>query len=157
VPYRNHQGHIQGLQVRRDNGDPRYIWVSSANNNGTSPGSPIHFAKPWIADLTQFAIITEGALKGDSIAEYLEQTVIAIAGVSSFSEFIGERLHQELPNLKTLAIAFDNDWRTKPQVKDQLLRLIEILEKDRFQVKVLDWKEAKGLDDLLRLAESEEK
>src|SRR5262249_15067475 len=83
VPVRDTQGRIQGCQIGKDFG-ARYVWLSSpepddwasrgcgAGWTGASSGAPIHFARPWRAEATGEAIITEGPLKADITAEMLD-------------------------------------------------------------------------------------
>ncbi len=148
IPVRDALGRIQACLIRQDTG-ARYLWLSSPDRTGgASSGAPVHFARPWRARSTSFAVITEGALKADIIAEHLDQAVIALAGVSSHSDF-GQLLRRELPELKAVAIAFDSDWRSNGAVRAALLRLIDVLEEASLAVKVWNWEGAKGLDDLL--------
>jgi hypothetical protein len=148
IPVRNAHGQIEACQIRQDS-ERRYIWFSSRDmNGGASSGAPIHFSNSWYARETGYAIVTEGALKADIISERLDRTVIALAGVNSFSINIGPLLRKQIPELKKMTIAFDSDWKTNRQVRSALTNLIKAL-KEHFDVKVWDWKDAKGLDDLL--------
>lgn len=150
IPARDVQGRIQALQVRQDTGT-RYIWFSSPNkNNGASSGAPTHFARPWRALASGEAVITEGALKADVIAERLDCCVIGIPGVSSFALNFGSWLAGKLPTLKTVHVAYDSDWRTKSQVRAALCRLLNVLSEAELNGTVLTWNGAKGLDDLLK-------
>lgn len=45
------------------------------------------------------AIITEGALKGTTIAHYMDRGVITVQGVSSFKEDFGKRIRAQIPEL----------------------------------------------------------
>jgi DNA primase len=155
VPCRNAAGEIIGLMVRQD-GDqkPKYFWVSTPPDEyagGASSGSPLHFVYPDRVPQTHEAIITEGALKADRIAEFKGgYPCIAIAGVNNFSEPMAAELKELLPDLATVVIAFDADWQTKPEVEKALRRLIAILD-EHFQVGIMEWElaDGKGLDDVL--------
>jgi len=153
VPVRDVQCRIQACQVRLDYGSTRYIWFSSAtaNQGGTSSGTPIHFARPWRAVSTGEAIITEGPLKADVIAERLDACVVAVAGVNAFQDGFGRWLREQLPMLRTVLIGFDSDWHLKPQVENAMLRLMATVEGAGLEGGLLDWSgaKAKGLDDLL--------
>lgn len=152
IPIRDSHSRIQALQIRQDENEPRYIWFSSPyKNKGTSSGAPIHFQNTHLIRQTGKAIITEGALKADVIA-YLQHTgAIGIAGVSTFPEGFGEKLREEIPELRETTIAFDSDWQSKPQVKQALFKLITQLEKSRLGVRVRTWwNGAKGYDDYLQ-------
>jgi hypothetical protein len=150
VPYRNQHGRIQSLQIRRDNGEPRYLWLSSSGKpDGTSSGAPLHFARPHRAVTTGEMILTEGALKADIIANQIDEAVIAAAGVDLFPRDFGAWLRRELPHIKAVAIAFDSDWQTKTQVERALLKLAASLETAGIEWDSLEWSDAKGLDDYL--------
>ncbi len=152
IPVRNPSLHIQAFQVRRDtDASPRYIWLSSAERpGGASSGSPVHYART--AHLTERgeAFLTEGALKADIIAARSRSTVVAIAGVSSFSEGFGLELKKALPQLRSVVLAYDQDWREKKQVKQALFRMIRELGRAGLEVNVRNWpREHKGYDDYL--------
>jgi hypothetical protein len=150
IPVRDIEGRIQGCQVRLDRGETRYIWLSSVGKSGgASSGAPIHFARPWRALDTNEAIITEGALKADVIAEKLDCCVVGIPGVASFALNFGSWLTLQLPNLRSVLVAYDADWRDKSQVRAALARLLDSLSDADLAGYVLDWSGAKGLDDLL--------
>ena len=151
IPVRDVEQRIQALQIRRDNGDPRYVWFSSANKlGGASSGSPIHFARPWRVRSQCECVVTEGPLKADIVAQQLDVCVAAVAGVGSFGENFGHWLRQQLPDLNAALIAFDSDWKTKPEVERAMVRLARSL-----QAAGLGWDAAtwdarfKGLDDYL--------
>lgn len=170
IPVRDVDGRIEGFQIRRaevktflnpDTGkresEPRYVWLSSASApdrprpDGTSSGAPIHFRNVGDIRATGEVIITEGALKGDIIARYLNRGVIAVAGVSSFPADFGADLRKTLPELKKITIAFDADYIRNPNVQGAMLRLKETLEKAGLEVETVHWAESygKGLDDYL--------
>ncbi|HZS10384.1 MAG TPA: DUF3854 domain-containing protein [Blastocatellia bacterium] len=150
VPVRDKYGRIQACQIRRDTGQPRYIWLSSAGlSDGASSGAPVHFARPWRVASTGEAIITEGSLKSAVISEHLDACAIGIAGVSSFGDDFGQWLKSQLPQLEHVLIAFDSDWHKNPDVERAMLRLMATIEAAGLAGGLLDWSEAKGLDDLL--------
>jgi Domain of unknown function (DUF3854) len=153
IPSRDAQGRIVACQIRCDAGDIRYLWFSSSGMRlGASSGAPVHFAKPDLVKQSGRALITEGALKADIIAELDESAVIGLPGVSSFNpDTLSQQLRESLPELRTLTIAFDADWREKPQVKDALFRLIHMLKRTDIAVLVREWAvtSGKGYDDLL--------
>jgi hypothetical protein len=156
IPVRDERSRIVGLQIRRDVGEPRYIWFSSNGFPcGTSSGSPVHFAKPHLLHNASEALITEGGLKADICAHFLNQPVIAAAGVSNFGQDFAGNLKAKFPNLKIIFIAFDSDWRIKPSVKTALERLMYQLSGVGFRVKVRTWPpQYKGIDDYLLALDS---
>jgi hypothetical protein len=155
VPVRDEHLRIVGCQIRRDDvadGQPKYIWFSSAGKpHGTTSSSPVHFAKPHLLRHASEVLITEGALKADVAAFLLDAPVIAAAGVSNFGQDFAENLKAKFPKLKTCFVAFDSDWRIKPQVKAALEKLMHGLSGAGFRVKVRTWPPhmGKGIDDYL--------
>lgn len=153
VPYRDERGRIRGMQVRLDDGEIRYRWISSAGKpEGVTSGAPYHFAKPDLVSQSGFAFITEGALKADRIAEFTDKACIGLAGVDSFdSEKFGAELREALPELRTVEIVYDIDWREKPEVRKALTRLRQVLKATDLFVTVRLWDAAKGkgFDDFL--------
>lgn len=154
IPVRDNQGRIQAFQIRRDRGEPRCIWFSTPPpdfKNGASSGAPIHFALPARAEESGLAIVTEGPLKADVVAEQLDYCVVGLPGVFSFPVNFGSWLTFKLPELKKVYVAYDTDWKNpkKPQVRAALLQLLDSLAETELECAVLDWEGAKGLDDLL--------
>lgn len=149
VPVRDLAGRIQALQIRRDSGEPRYIWLSSKDKSeGATSGAPIHFAAAHRLREGS-AIITEGALKSDVIAQYTESAVIGLAGVNGYNSNFGTAL--KAAGVRNVQIAFDADWQSNPAVSRGLERLGLLLRDAGLKVSRLDWalSEGKGLDDLL--------
>ena len=160
VPVRDAEGRIgriEGFQIRRaevKDDSPRYVWLSSSNKlEGTSSGAPAHFRNVEQIRTTGRAIITEGALKGDIIASYLDRGVIAVQGVSSFKEDFGAKLREQIPELRKASIAFDADYAHNPNVQRALTRLTGTMQRAGLEVETLKWEESqgKGLDDYLQV------
>jgi hypothetical protein len=155
VPVRDEHLRIVGCQIRRDDvadGQPKYIWFSSNNYpHGTSSGSPVHYARPHLLHDASEVVITEGALKADIASYLLDAPVIAAAGVNNFPADFPADLKAKFPSLRTILIAFDSDWRIKPQVKAALEKLMRGLSGAGFRVKVRTWPPhmGKGIDDYL--------
>jgi hypothetical protein len=154
VPVRDEHLRIVGCQIRRDDvadGQPKYIWFSSTGKpHGTSSGSPVHYARPHLLHDASEVMLTEGALKADITAHFLNAPVMAAAGVSNFGQDFAENLKAKFPKLKTCLVAFDSDWRVKPQVKAALEKLMRGLSGAGFRVKVRTWPpQHKGIDDYL--------
>ncbi len=151
VPVRGADWRIQGLQIRRDEGKPKYIWFSSKDRaGGASPGSPVHYAKPNLLKTATEVTLTEGALKADIAAHLLGAPVIAAAGVSNFGADFAANLKRDFPQLRTIYVAFDMDFDHKEAVRRALFRLVAQLERARFTVRVRTWPPGwKGIDDYL--------
>jgi uncharacterized protein DUF3854 len=168
VPYRDVEGRIQGAQIRLDrpfDGKTRYLWFSTNPNfkddrtgnikypEGTSSATQIHFARPWHAESTGEAIITEGALKADVIAELQDECVIGLPGFDNFSPDFPTWLKEQLPNLTYIAIAFDQDDDPEKRVRTEKSAwdLIDSLTDAGIQAEKLGWPEGtKGYDDFLK-------
>ncbi len=151
VPVRGADSRIRGLQIRRDEGKPKYIWFSSKDRaGGASPGAPVHYAKPNLLKNVTTVTLTEGALKADIAAHIMNAPVIAAAGVSNFGRDFAAPLKQQFPQLQTIYVAFDMDFDHKEAVRRALFRLVAQLERARFSVRVRTWPPGwKGLDDYL--------
>lgn len=149
IPARDHRERITAL-LRRTGGTPKYLWMSKAER-GPSCGTPLHFALPHLVALHGHAIITEGLLKADTIAELRHAAVIAIPGVSCFGDDLALNLKEWFPELNAVSIAFDSDEASNPHVRAALVRLVRLLQSAAIAVDVLRWDQSrgKGLDDVL--------
>lgn len=154
VPVRDVRERIQAMQFRCDDGKARYVWVSSKDKpDGASSGAPIHISAPYWIGLKPTARVwlTEGALKADVIAGQTENAVIAVAGVHAFNQHFARDLKSTLPTVSTIAIAFDADSDSNPQVAEALQRAALLLHAGGFRVQIARWNQAhgKGLDDVI--------
>jgi Domain of unknown function (DUF3854) len=150
IPVRDHQGRIVAV-LRRTGGTPKYAYLSSADR-GASCGTPLHFARPYLAELHRSIVITEGILKADCIAELLHVAVVGIPGVSAFGDEFGRELRTLFPAVETILVAFDADSERNTHVRDALVRLLRSFRSAGLtSVDVLQWDEARGngLDDVL--------
>jgi DNA primase len=154
VPYRDENGRIVGLQIRRDAGrEPKYLWLSSKDlSSGTPARACIHFGKPDLARQSGELLITEGALKADRISEFENVATVAVAGVSATNpDNLAARLRKAFPSLRGVVVGFDMDWQDNPDVRAALLRLVRVLKENSLTVTVRTWDRAlgKGLDDAI--------
>ena len=161
IPVRDSHSRIRGLMLRRDEGELRYVWISTPPDkftDGAGSGAPVHFARHQRIRETGEALITEGALKGMIISHFLNAGVIAVAGTGSFNDDFGAMLKTELPELRQVVIAYDSDWQRNKEVKKALLRLQRNLTRAGLRWKVRTWAgDAKGYDDfLLSMAQQHE-
>jgi hypothetical protein len=149
IPIRDRHEQIAAI-LRRTGSHPKYRFASSSTL-GASCGAPLHYALPHLAELypEDPIVVTEGALKADSIAEQLHCAVIGVPGVGSLGE-IDSQLLGLLAGRQVL-IAYDADEQRNPYVRAALVRLVRMLAAAGASVDVLRWSEAagKGLDDLL--------
>jgi hypothetical protein len=161
IPVRDAFARISALMYRRtharkDEGFGKYIWISSAEDKdskpreaGASSGAPCHFANSHMMKQTESVTLTEGALKAEITAYFLNQPIIGNAP-SCFGADFAANLKRDFPKLQTVYVAFDMDFKKKESVKAALLCLVEQLEKARFDVRVRTWPDKwKGIDDYL--------
>jgi hypothetical protein len=153
IPVRDARRRIRGIQIRRDEGEPRYIWLSTPPDKfdgGASSGAPAHVCRPERIRATDEALLTEGALKSAVISFFLNCGVIGIAGVSTFAEDFGDQLKADFPELRHVTLAYDNDWRQKREVRKALFRLQGTLRRAGLRWSVRKFPSAyKGYDDYL--------
>jgi hypothetical protein len=153
IPVRDTHERIRGLMVRRDEGTkPKYVWLSSKDKPcGDSPGAPPHFIRLDVARATGAMTVTEGALKANVISELTGDAVCGIAGVLTFGESFGRDLRQAIPELKSVVVAYDADFRTNEAVRRGMTKLRQNLSRAGFSVSVRIWDASagKGLDDVL--------
>jgi hypothetical protein len=156
IPYKDQFPRIQACQLRLCKADifpdnpKKYRWLSSPNEpRGCSSGIPIHFAFNPATATGADIVITEGALKADTVFCLRPLArVIATSGVScSHNELI------EATRPYNALIGFDADYKTNPAVCMQLATLIAARELDQVNhqlshiTKVLFWEGHKGIDD----------
>jgi hypothetical protein len=161
VPYRDERGRVAAMQYRLDEplngGQTKYLWFSSPPERypeGTSSGAPVHVSRPELLPEAREVTLTEGALKADVASFFLKAPVIAAAGVTLFERHIGDRLRHLAPQLHTVYVAFDLDWKSNEAVKRALFRVLEELERARFAARLRAWPPhmGKGIDDYLLTA-----
>lgn len=157
IPYRSPNGLIQACQIRfmcrrLANDTVRYIWLSTPEKSGgLSCGSPLHFVSYTAFPPFKPILITEGALKSETVKLFMKDfDVLACAGItSSHNEIV------EATRLRDLHIAFDADYYENRHVARAFARLIGLIvtsTKAEIQnrIKVLTWnRKIKGIDDAL--------
>jgi hypothetical protein len=161
IPARDQHARINALMYRRtharkDEDFGKYIWISSAEDRdgkpreaGASSGAPSSYANSHMMKDAREVTIAEGILKSKVAAHLLNQPVIGNAP-SCFGERFAANLKRDFPQLQTVYVAFDMDFKQKPEVEAALFRLVEQLEIARFDVRVRMWPDKwKGIDDYL--------
>jgi len=148
VPCRDERRRILGFQVRRDRGEPKYVWLSSAMRGGPSPGAPAHLAA-WLSwELWGEVWITEGLLKADAAAFFLGVPVIGVPGVGAWRAGL-PLVRKTCP--ERVVVAYDADLRTNEFAAQQERALVRELLDWGCRVFLARWDPAlgKGIDDLL--------
>lgn len=148
IPVRTHTGMVRAIKVRADDPHaPKYTWISSASDDGPSPGAPCHV--PFFSGSTATVRVTEGPLKADLATSLSNTLTLGIPGCSSAQSAV-----EHLRALKVIAVrlAWDMDARTNPSVADGLRRAVDLFREEGFSVAVETWDESagKGIDDALR-------
>lgn len=151
VPVCDRDGYIQGLQMRLDIPEgvkeKRFRWFSSSSfKDGAKVKSWIHV----VGDVNaEEACITEGPMKSD-ISSVLSNgwLFIGLPGVNCI-DLLPEVL-QGLPKLKKIHEALDMDKISKPQVKQALIKLNDVLDASGIEHETCCWNYLyKGIDDYL--------
>ena len=146
IPVRNRLGMIQGMQVRYDNPITRkYMWLTSNDlEKGVPASSYIHL----VGKITRTMYLTEGPLKADVAHCISGLPFIAVAGVTALSGL--PDLLQTLYKLgvRTIAEALDMDKLTNDNVRDNCLKLHEMVKEAGMICKSVQWDPRyKGIDD----------
>jgi hypothetical protein len=157
IPYRAADGLVQACQIRYmcravSPDAVRYLWLSTPDKNqGLSCGSPLHFASYDHFSHHKPLLVTEGALKAETVQFFHRNfNVLASAGVScSHYEIIAAAA------LRPLFLAFDTDYYDNYFVACACAKLINstfAAKRIGFQnqVTILTWNpKIKGIDDAL--------
>jgi len=148
IPVCNAEGYIQGLQFRLDvppgSDEKKFRWFSSRYFNGGCG------AKPWIHVVgdtsSDVACLTEGAMKADVSSVLSDgKLFLAVPGVNA-TAYLPDIIRSM--GISKVYEAFDMDKRSKPQVRDALIRLRETLRHENIECVSCVWDARyKGLDD----------
>jgi len=169
IPVRDLAGRIVALKVRRR--DPcdgaRYLYVSSAKAGGPGPGTPVHVpaAALELRAAGRCLVITEGELKADVATALSGRPVVSVpgvgrwrAGVDLARAWFGFGFEAEQSRTQrarawggVVAVAFDADASTNPDVARHQRALLAALGAEGFDARLWQWPpaEGKGLDDFL--------
>lgn len=139
IPVRNADGLIVSLKVRLDDpgkgGKYRAFSSSSKKQKGSSPGSPVHF--PIFDGGTSTVRITEGQLKADVATITTGILTIGLHSAGSWKSAAEAAL---AVNAKTVLVSYDADYRTNRQVRASMVKLVQSLKENGFEVRVESWK-----------------
>ena len=167
IPTRDLEGRIRRLKIRNDAPAPdlpdevkylfpaRYMAFSSTDRDaGASAGSFVHVARPLYQNgnigtpKTESVLwITEGEIKADVSALYLQETVLGMPGVGQCPD---KAITQaQAGNFSEICVAMDAE--DKPHVKLAIAKLIRLAKQNGLGASVAVWEAAqgKGLDDLV--------
>jgi len=156
IPFKDERGRIVSFQIRADNGG--YFFLSSRPekyDGGTKVYRGAHIAVPAGVDSSKAekVWITEGGLKGNVAAEFLQEPVIAVPGVGSWM-LLFESAAGILAKPRLVVVAYDADKIHNRQVARSEMALIGALQSRGHRVLVANWDvdaagKPKGIDDLL--------
>ena len=166
IPVHDARSRIVALRVRKDEGDPRYSFVSSASvEPGPGPGAPAHVPviRPTPAtrkDMTTGDVIeyhptvrvTEGELKADvatALSIEREEPSLLTIGLNGPSAFEAAVPALKALGTETVIVALDSDAREKRPVAAALRRTVDGLRESGFGVELETWAGAKGIDDAI--------
>lgn len=149
IPVRDWEGRVRGFQIRTDRGKQKYVWFSSSNPEKYPGGAKVRVTCH-VAGLRKERVwITEGPLKADIAAKFLNETVIAVPGVALWraTGLVGDlRAH----GVKEAVIAYDVDAATNPNVAKAANEMGKALQAAKIGVVYAAWESCyKGIDDLL--------
>ncbi|OQB13135.1 MAG: DNA primase [Firmicutes bacterium ADurb.Bin193] len=148
IPVCNKEGYIQGLQMRLDvpegSDEKKFRWFSSKHfENGTGAKSWIHIVGDTSADE---ACLTEGAMKADITSVLSDgRLFLAVPGVNAIGQ-----LPEVIKGLKLNKVyeCFDMDKCSKPEVKNALISLKNVLKQTNVECVSCSWSsQYKGIDD----------
>jgi len=174
IPVIADNGMISELQIRFDNpakdapkeeieNFAKYKPFTSDYSNKidgcTSSGCEnIHYAGDW-STVPDTCVLTEGILKANvasCLAGRLKRTTprpfLAIDGVNKYQLLAFELLKLKDKGLKKVVVALDMDYREKPQVKNALDHIKEIISEVGLEQSMFTWDSSdnkKGIDDFL--------
>lgn len=153
IPFRDVQGRIAGLQVRmrhpRDGA--KYRWFSAGDKDGSvgQNGHAVHVTQPAGSLRTSWAVITEGAIKANIVADHFGCRALAVAGVTNTANVVATI--QQLENVTGVIIAYDADADQNPHVAAAESKLASSCAEAGLRVAQWQWPigDGKGIDDLL--------
>lgn len=142
IPVRTALGLLAGMQIRADEGSPKYFWFSGhdvAFEGQIEVAGPQYDGPVWV---------TEGPVKAKIAAYYLKRTTVGIPGVSAWRKAM-PILNDYRDREKILA--FDADAAINPHIAKNLQAFTEALYSERHSVKLARWSinQGKGLDDVI--------
>lgn len=154
IPVRHWDGAIRGLQIRREFGDPRYIWLTSRGRPGGTPAKAAYHVS-WTPGLSSRRVwLTEGPLKADIAASRLGAVFAAVPGVQTWR---GTGVVKDLRwvGVREVILAYDADQQVNPHVRRAAANLARAIKAAGLRVWVAQWSHeaAKGIDDLLLAGE----
>ena len=155
IPVRDARTRIVALRVRKDEGAPRYSFVSSASvEPGPGPGAPAHVPviRPTPAtrkDMTPGDVVeyhptvrvTEGELKADvatALSIEREEPPLLTIGLNGPSAFEAAVPALKALGTETVIVALDSDEREKRPVAAALRRTVDGLRESGFGVELGD-------------------
>ena len=150
IPVRNGLGKIVQAQVRRDDGNPKYVYLSSRYmENGTRTLTRVHTAGN-LKKGPDTVYITEGPLKADISSILLDVPFLALQGVNSKGNLNDVLGALKKIGVKTIVEAFDMDKYTNPNVTKAVRQISEMVKAHGLEIKHAKWDpNFKGIDDML--------
>ena len=150
IPVRNGNGKIVQAQIRRDSGDPKYVYLSSRyKENGTRTLIRVHTSGN-LKSRPKKVYLTEGPLKADISSTLLGVPFLALQGVNSQAHLPVALETLKNIGVETIVEAFDMDKYTNPNVQKAVGKISEMIKSYGFTLKHATWDATfKGIDDML--------
>lgn len=174
VPYRDRNGMIQGLQIRKDRESitkykdgstgSKYTWLSSKRvpkgcSSGTGAKTFLHYATTFIQEGEQkepffpsdYIILTEGGMKADIFYRLSGKPALAVPGVNAGKALRKELVFLKSKKVRTIYLEFDMDYEKNESVAKAMAKTRRIIESEGLQCRHLTWDtkdgRLKGIDD----------
>lgn len=159
IPIFDLADNVIAIHVRRDlqEGDdgPRYVWMSSANHDGPSPGSQPYLCFPKglykKGEQVEFpeTWLVEGEFKAIAVSEKTGKAAVSIPGVSLYGLALPML---ESVKARRIFLALDADWSDNRFVAQAILRAWITLRERGYDITVVDWPldAGKGIDDVMQ-------
>lgn len=150
IPVRDDVGNIQGIQIRKDYGESKYIWFTSSEKiAGISAEICMHFSNMHLLRNDEI-FLTEGPLKADIASNLSKRAFMAIPGSSCFRLIENNVEKLKWYGIKTIVNAMDMDRYTNMNVMKNVDAMKQVIEENGFKLINLKWdSKFKGIDDYL--------
>ncbi|MDP7320870.1 MAG: YfjI family protein [Bacteriovoracaceae bacterium] len=146
IPIRNERLFVDGFKIRLEEGDTRYIYLSSNKYGGPKTNLGVHFPKRNFSKTDRIGI-TEGPKKADASTVLSDRTVLGLQSVNEI-KYLEEIFKLEVAHID---LAFDQDMHTNKAVARSVAKAVRFASQKEKSVSMLVWNPRfKGYDDALK-------
>jgi len=158
IPVRDDVGNIQGIQIRKDEGEKKYYWLTSIEKKeGTSSDGYMHYANMNLLRNNEI-FLTEGPLKADIASNLSKRAFIAIPGSSCYKLVESNAEKLKWYGVEVIVNAMDMDRYANVNVMKNVDAMKKVIEDNGFKLINLKWdSKYKGIDDYLLSKKLEKK